>query len=66
MAPHFGHFTLVSFDTPAHPREKNARITNARMMFTQFAYLIIIAMPSFHVDTLSYKNNNANYHFCPK
>jgi hypothetical protein len=35
-APHFGHFTLVSFDIPAHPKAKTAKIANAKKMLTHF------------------------------
>jgi hypothetical protein len=39
MAPHFGHFKFVSLDTPAHPKEKAAKNTNAKKMFTHFVML---------------------------
>jgi hypothetical protein len=35
-APHFGHLIFASFDTPAHPKEKTAKIANARMILTHF------------------------------
>ena len=35
-APHFGHLTFASFDTPAHPNEKTAKIANAMKMLTHF------------------------------
>jgi hypothetical protein len=35
-APHFGHFTFASFDTPAHPNDNTAKIASAMMMLTNF------------------------------
>ena len=35
-APHFGHLTFASFDTPAHPIDKTAKIANAMKMLTHF------------------------------
>jgi hypothetical protein len=42
-APHFGHLTFVSLDTPAHPKEKTAKSTNAKKMrinFLMIAHLL--------------------------
>jgi hypothetical protein len=35
-APHFGHLIFASFDTPPHPNEKIAKITNAMKMLSHF------------------------------
>ncbi len=35
-APHFGHFTLVSFETPAHPKENVAKTAIARIVLISF------------------------------
>jgi hypothetical protein len=35
-APHFGHLTFVSLDTPAHPKEKTAKSTNAKKILISF------------------------------
>ncbi len=35
-APHFGHLIFVSLATPAHPKEKTAKSTNAKKMLTHF------------------------------
>ena len=35
-APHFGHLIFVSFDVPAHPKEKTATSANAKNMLTHF------------------------------
>jgi hypothetical protein len=35
-APHFGHLTFVSFDTPVHPREKTVKIANAKRILITF------------------------------
>ncbi len=35
-APHFGHLTFVSLDTPAHPKEKTAKSANAKKMLINF------------------------------
>ena len=39
-APHFGHFTFVSFVYVAHPTEKTAKIANAKKMLTHFLITI--------------------------
>jgi hypothetical protein len=35
-APHFGHLIFASFCTPAHPKEKTAKIANAKKILTHF------------------------------
>jgi abortive infection bacteriophage resistance protein len=52
MAPHFGHLIFASFEIPAHPKEKTAKITNAKKIFTHFLMTIYL---------LSSKETNAHY-----
>ena len=35
-APHLGHFTFVSFDTPAQPKENVAKTANANITLISF------------------------------
>jgi hypothetical protein len=51
-APHFGHLIFASFCTPAHPKEKTAKITNARMILTHF---LINPSPPFDISGKSRK-----------
>jgi hypothetical protein len=44
-APHFGHLIFASFDTPAHPNEKTAKIANAMKMLTHFLILLHLLSP---------------------
>jgi hypothetical protein len=43
MAPHFGHLTSVSLETPAHPKKQIVKIANAKKMLTRF----LITIPPF-------------------
>ena len=47
-APHFGHFTFVSFVYVAHPTEKTAKIANAKKMLTHFLITLHL-LSSIHI-----------------
>jgi hypothetical protein len=71
-APHFGHFTLVSFDTPPHPKERTANIANAIKMltillirFTSFRQLIyVFCILGYSFDLLNTGDTNIRNHLC--
>jgi hypothetical protein len=44
-APHFGHLTFVSFDAPAHPKEKNAKRINTKNKLRIFVHFFISGTP---------------------
>jgi hypothetical protein len=53
MAPHFGHRTFVSFDTPAHPEKKVIKQNRIRRIIARFRFLLAIIHPPCFPEMLS-------------
>jgi hypothetical protein len=55
IAPHFGHFTLVSFVYVAHPTEKTAKIAKAKKTLIHFLITLhLLSSIYIYVDDQKY------------